>query len=124
MDNDVTTESECENCGTNEMIFRGDDTVTEFCMWLFSECNYNSTAICHNFQGYDSYPILRYLYQNGILPTVVPNGARIMSLTVPGCKIKMIDSLNFVPMALSNYQPCLVLTNSLKATSHTYTTER
>ncbi len=57
--------------------------------------------MCHNFQGYDSYPILQYLYKNGILPSVVPNGAKIMALTVPACKIRMIDSLNFLPMALS-----------------------
>ncbi|WAR10239.1 hypothetical protein MAR_035315, partial [Mya arenaria] len=32
--------------------------------------NYGAIVLCHNFQGYDSYPILKYLYTNGILPNV------------------------------------------------------
>ena len=32
---------------------------------------------------------------------MVANGAKIMSLIVPHCKIKMIDSINFLPMALA-----------------------
>ncbi len=101
MNIEITDNSDCDVCGKREMVFKGSNTVKEFCRWLFSEVNYNSTVICHNFQGYDSYPILKYLYQNGILPSIVPNGAKIMSLTVPACKIRMIDSLNFLPMALS-----------------------
>lgn len=91
----------CEDCRPREHIFTGKSTLTDFCLWLFSEDNYNCTVPCHTFHGYDSYPILQYLYKNAVLPTVVPNGAKIMSLTVPSCKIKMIDSINFLPMALA-----------------------
>jgi hypothetical protein len=91
----------CDTCGVREHVFQGDNTVDTFCQWLFSEENYDTTILCHNFQGYDSYPILQYLYKQGVLPTVVPNGAKAMSLTVPACKIKMLDSLNFLPMALA-----------------------
>ncbi|XP_053406937.1 uncharacterized protein LOC128559427 [Mercenaria mercenaria] len=91
-------EFSCENCGKRKYIFGGDN---DFCHWLFSEENYNSTVLCHNFQGYDSYSILKYLYANAIVPKVIPNGAKSMCLTVPSCKIKMIDSINFLPMALS-----------------------
>ena len=34
-----------------------------------------------------------------IIPNVIPNGAKIMCLTVPSCKIRLIDSINFLPMA-------------------------
>ena len=101
MDTMVTDTSECEHCGKNELIFDGLDTLDEFCRWLFSEDNYKATVICHNFQGYDSYPVLHYLYRNAVIPTIIPNGAKIMCLQVPSCKIKMIDSINFLPMALS-----------------------
>ena len=94
-------EDECEDCGQREYIFSGNNTLNNFCHWLFSEGNYDSTVLCHNFQGYDSYPILQYLYRNAIMPTIVPNGAKVMSLTVESCKIKMIDSINFLPMALA-----------------------
>ena len=88
-------------CGQREYILAGENSLNAFCEWLFCEKNYNATVLCHNFQGYDSYPILQYLYQNAIIPSVVANGAKIMSLTVPNCKIKMIDSINFLPMALA-----------------------
>ncbi len=49
-----------------------------FVNWLFSGDNYGATMLCHNFQGYDSYPILQYFYNNAIVPNMVPNGAKIM----------------------------------------------
>jgi hypothetical protein len=101
MGEELSEKSECEMCRKNEMIFSGFDTIDQFCRWLFSEENNNATVICLNIQGYDSYPILKYLCRNAIVPTVIPNGAKIMSLIVPSCKIKMIDSLNFLPMVLS-----------------------
>ena len=35
------------------------------------------------------------------MPTIVPNGAKVMTLTVESCKFKMIDSINLLPMALA-----------------------
>ena len=75
MDTIVTDTSECEHCGKNELIFKSPDSLDEFCRWLFSEDNYKATVICHNFQGYDSYPVLHYLYRNAVIPTIIPNGA-------------------------------------------------
>ncbi|XP_045211635.2 uncharacterized protein LOC123563108 [Mercenaria mercenaria] len=98
---DVTNTSQCNNCGKNEHIFKGSSTLDDFCLWLFSEDNFNTTVICHNFQGYDSYPILQYLYRNAIVPKIVPNGAKVMSLVVESCKVRMIDSISFIPMALA-----------------------
>lgn len=89
---------DCELCGQREYIFSGENTLNAFCEWLFSEENYQTIVLCHNFQGYDSYPILQYLYENAVIPTVVANGAKIMCLT---CKIKLIDSINCMPMALA-----------------------
>ena len=91
----------CDECGQREHVFSGDSALDKFCQWLFSEKNFDSTVLCHNFQGYDSYPILQYLYKNAIIPSIVPNGAKVMSLTVDICKIRMIDSINFLAMALS-----------------------
>ena len=96
-------ETECENCCEREHVFTGENTLNDFCYWLFSEENYNTTVLCHNFQGYDSYPtcILQYLYKNAIIPNIIPNGAKVMCLVVKSCKIKMIDSINFLPKALA-----------------------
>ena len=76
MDGDISTQSTCEKCGRHENTFSGIDTVNDFCKWLFSKENNGATTFCHNFKGYDSYPILKYLYNNGIIPKVIPNGAK------------------------------------------------
>jgi hypothetical protein len=102
MAKDVNTDSECMNCGPNVQVFSGPDTTTSFCQWLFSEPNFDSTVICHNFKSYDSYPVLKYLHDNAILPDVITTGSKYMSITVPKCKIRFIDSINFIPMALAD----------------------
>ncbi|OOY33751.1 hypothetical protein BOV88_13610 [Solemya velum gill symbiont] len=41
------------------------------------------------------------MYEQGIKPEIIANGAKIMSLSVKECKVKFIDSLNFLPTALA-----------------------
>ncbi|WAR23027.1 hypothetical protein MAR_036696 [Mya arenaria] len=94
--------TKCDHCGKNELVFKGEQTTQQFCQWLFSEENVSATVICHNFKGYDSYPILQYLHDNAILPEVITNGTKFMSIKVPVCKIRFIDSINFIPMALAD----------------------
>ncbi|XP_061178357.1 uncharacterized protein LOC133186998 [Saccostrea echinata] len=84
-----------------ERIFKGPNTRDDFCKWLFSEENEESRIFCHNFRGYDSFPIVSYMYENAILPEVIMNGSKFMSIKVPHLKMKFIDSTNFIPMALS-----------------------
>jgi len=96
---DFTTSCECQYCGLKERVFSGPNTITPFCKWLFSGENTGATVVCHNFKGYDSYPILRFLHNNAILPDVITTGSKYMSITVPQCKMRFIDSLNFIPMA-------------------------
>ena len=98
----VTSDSSCKSCGKNERMFQGRQTTKDFCQWLFSDENVGATVICHNFKGYDSYPILQYLHENAVLPEVITTGSKYMSINVPMCKIRMIDSLNFIPMPLAD----------------------
>lgn len=102
LNQDVNVISKCVNCGPNEQVFSGQDKTTLFCQWLFSPQNYGSTVICHNFKGYDGYPVLKYLHGNAILPEVIQTGLKYRSITVPKCKIRFIDSLKFLPMASAN----------------------
>ena len=82
-------------------MFAGPNTTEHFCQWLFSGDNEGVTVIAHNFKGYDSFPILGYLYQNAVKPTIIANGAKNMYIEVPGCRVRMIDSINVLPSALS-----------------------
>ena len=92
-------------------VFRGKNTVRDFCKWLFTREHDKCIVIAHNFQGYDSYPILKQLNQEGIPYDVIYNGAKCVTLTTKtkekrklfAIEIKFIDSLNFIPMALARF---------------------
>ena len=92
-------------------VFQGKNTVKDFCTWLFTLEHHKCIVMAHNFQGYDSYPIMKYLNQNGIPYDVIHNGAKCVTLTTKTkqkrklfqIEIKFIDSLNFIPMALARF---------------------
>ena len=100
---DQEFEEPCAVCGEEKQrVFRGEGCRDNFCTWLFeNEENKHSICIAHNLKGYDSYFILQFLYDNVILPEVIMNGGKVMSLHVKECDIKFIDSLNYFTMPLS-----------------------
>ena len=91
-------------------VFQGKNTVKDFCTWLLTPQHDECIVIAHNFQGYDSYPILKYFHANTIECKTIYNGAKCVMLETNTkkshhCKIKIkfIDSLNFIPMALAKF---------------------
>ena len=60
-------------------------------------------VVAHNFQGYDGYFITKYLMENAIKYEIIYRGAKSLSLTIPMFNIKLIDSLNFIPMSLAKF---------------------
>ena len=90
-------------------VFRGKNAVKEFCQWLLTPQHHNCIVMAHNFQGYDSYPIMKYLNENTIGYDVIHNGTKCVTLTTKKkqnsfkIEIKFIDSLNFIPMALAKF---------------------
>ena len=92
----------CEGCGKRQTIFKGNNTSTEFCQWLISDQHKNVTAIAHNARAYDAYFIYEYLKKNTIVPQpTIFNGSKIMYMKVGrGLNIRLLDSLNFLPMPL------------------------
>ena len=89
-------------------------TCKDFCDWLFGGSMDGSVCIAHNFKGYDSYFILKYLYDNKVRPGLIMNGAKIMEMTVVESDIRFIDSLNSLPMPLSTFLKTLGLTELAK----------
>ena len=87
----------------NEEIFKGDNTVKDFCEWVLRKDHKKCIFVAHNFKGYDSYFIQDYLNKECIRFELICTGAKIMSLTVPMHNIKFIDSYNFIPMALARF---------------------
>ena len=86
-----------------EKLFEGNDTVKKFCEWLLTKEHQGCIVVAHNFQGYDGYFIQNYLNKNAIKYEIILRGAKILSMTIPMFNIKFIDSLNFIPMALSQF---------------------
>ena len=91
-------------------VFRGKNAVKEFCTWLFTPEHQDSIVIAHNFQGYDSYPIIKCLHEHAVGCEAIYNGAKCVTLKTKTKKshqfkirIKFIDSLNFIPMALAKF---------------------
>ena len=84
-------------------LFQGQDTVKEFCQWLLTPQHKGCIVIAHNFQGYDSYFIIKHLNENAIPYKIIYRGAKCLSMTIPMLDIKFIDSLNFIPMSLAKF---------------------
>ena len=84
-------------------IFQGKDTVKEFCRWLLTPQHKGCIVMAHNFQGYDSYPIMKFLNENAIGYKVIYNGTKCVTMTIEMFDIKFIDSLNFIPMGLAKF---------------------
>ena len=103
-----------QNESGDEKVFSGPNTKDEFCEWMFQQENANTTFVAHNFQAYDGYFILQYLYKKGITPEIITRGAKILSLTVPEINIKFIDSLCFIPMKLAAFPKTFGLTELQK----------
>ena len=102
MNEDISPTSTCSKCGPNEVVFTGEETVDMFCKWLFSKQNKHTQLYAHSLRSYDSFLILDYLYKNAIIPSIIPNGSKNMSIEVPHYKMKFLDSINFIPTALKN----------------------
>ena len=86
-----------------EELFEGSDTTKKFCKWLLSKEHQGCIVVAHNFQGYDGYFIQDFLNKNAIKYEVILRGAKILSMTIPMFNMKFIDSLNFIPMSLSQF---------------------
>lgn len=77
--------------------------MKEFGQWLLSETHKNFTVIAHNMRSFDSFFLLEYLIDQSIRPDqIIFSGSSIMYMLVcRGLNIRILDSLNFLPMPLS-----------------------
>ena len=89
-----------------QFTFKGKDCIQEFLERVLSIANQEEVekviVVAHNFKGYDGYFILEELYNQHVTNlSQIVNGAKILSIDIPN--VKFIDSMNFFPMALSNF---------------------
>jgi DNA polymerase type B, organellar and viral len=78
-----------------------DDVNEQVGAFLFSEKFKGATIIAHNMRGFDGCFLLSYLTSHNIAPSgLILNGTKLISFEVPYLKIRIIDSLSFLPMRL------------------------
>ena len=76
--------------------YNGYDAVGQFCNWLFTDENSNSTVIAHNQAGYDGRFILQWCLKKGLHPEkYIRQGSRIMYMEFKKIRIRFIDSYHF-----------------------------
>ncbi|XP_028517608.1 uncharacterized protein LOC110247906 [Exaiptasia diaphana] len=92
-----------QNQNGDEHVFNGENANIKFCNWLFSAENEDAICFAHNLQKFDGYFILSYLNKQGICPSVIMNGGKILSIDVREQNIKFLDSMAFLPMRLSAF---------------------
>ena len=103
-----TSESE------EQFTFAGDSCIEAFLDWAQSLTRTHNPhikrkviCIAHNLKGYDSYFILEHCYAHFLKPEQLVNGAKILSLSFMG--LKFLDSMSFLPMALSQFPKAFAL---------------
>lgn len=93
------------SCGFREHIFKGDNAASQFCSHILREEYKESILIAHNAKSFDLYPILEVLIdQHAILPDkIIYNGTKVMYMHIAKqLNLTFLDSLNFLPMKLSD----------------------
>ncbi|KAL5018216.1 hypothetical protein ScPMuIL_003938 [Solemya velum] len=101
---DNEDEPPCKStCGRREIVFSGNNTCETFCKWLFNPRYRYFKAVAHNMRSYDGFFLLNYLINQSIRPNkIIFSGSKIMYMEVGrDLHIRVLDSLNFLPMKLS-----------------------
>ena len=69
---------------------------------MVSKQHKNMTVMRHNARAYDAHFVYNYLINNSIIPQIIFKGSKIMYCKINNqLNIRMLGSLNFLPMALS-----------------------
>lgn len=71
--------------------------------FLFRKEFKDFTIIAHNMRAFDGCFLLQYLAENNLKPTPIFSGQKITTMWIPGLKIRIVDSLNFLPMPLAQF---------------------
>ena len=105
--------AETESDEVPPQVFEGDTCIKQFLAYLDTLAeNCPLTVLAHNFQGYDSYPIVEEYHCQRRKVEQVQNGGKVLQLTLG--KIRFIDSLSFFQMPLSAFLKTFGLTELKK----------
>lgn len=96
----------------------GDGCIRAFLLQLETWCKGEKqplVVIAHNFQGYDSYPIIEKLHELRVGLKQIRNGAKVLQLTCfAKDSVRFIDSMSFFSMKLAKFPKTFGLTELKK----------
>ena len=110
-------------CGIRRKEFRGMNTARDFCLWVFRDEWSGYTLRFHNGGAYDVYFLLPYLFDNVLDPDCIFRGSRVMYARVgKGLNIRIVDTLNHIPMSLAKMAQAFHLPESKGHFPHFFNT--
>ncbi|XP_036144598.1 uncharacterized protein LOC118646236 [Monomorium pharaonis] len=94
----------CRWCGIRDFVFR-DDPVKQFVDFVTrpTKCFKRIVCIAHNAKAFDAQFILKHIIERTEMtekPELILNGTKITTITLG--RVKFIDSVNYMPMRLSD----------------------
>ena len=101
--------NQCTNCSEREKIFKGEDCLRHFCLWLFTPEHKIFTVFGHNAGTFDFLFLLQYLNKQRLCPNMVTRGSRLLYMYVFDFCIKFLDSFNFMHNKLDSLPHMLSL---------------
>lgn len=93
----------CPNCNPFENVYNNDskDCVSKFVDYVLKFRTWPVVVIAHNSKGYDAQFILRELCSRDVKISPILVGRKILCISVND--VKFIDSIAFIPFALSKF---------------------
>ena len=105
----------CSICGDRQKTFSGETTKNTFCEYVINIRHQGYVCVAHNLRSFDGHFLLSYMIGHGLEPSdIIYSGSKIMFFTIKKLNMKFIDSLNFLPMALSALPKAFGLTTLKK----------
>ncbi|KAK3924805.1 putative DNA polymerase [Frankliniella fusca] len=118
-EHDANIKNNCHSCGVRQHVFEGFEdnanVVSDFLDFLQALCSEQKTEVtifAHNAKNFDNFFVFQELKRRQIPPTVVLNGAKVLSLKTEGLHFK--DSIMFLPQRLSSLPKAFGLTELKK----------
>ncbi len=103
-----------ETCGRREMFWYGEEARDNFGSWLINEAHKNFTVLSHNGSAYDNVLILEYCLMQGILPSIIFKGSKIMTMSIKKLGLRFLDNYCFTPLALKRLPEALGISGAKK----------
>ena len=111
---------QCQGCGDERTVcYVGETAMDQFCNWLMNtdrgdpDDRVETICFAHNFKSFDSYPLLAYIFSKNLIPELIMSGCKVMGLKLPDQRLKFLDSINYMPMALRALPGAMGLSTSL-----------